>query len=191
MKTRIEKKINVENILVDEDLEPTIISRNRRWKQKVNGFRIGLFGSFFSQVIISYIINKYNVLLFLIIVNLIEIVLFCFKRSMFDIFKIFKRRSPKATYPCRGCLLLVNCTEFCSELTMKLQEIEDRFISERRCIDCGHERFNSVVFLIITPRGDIVGTVGPSALECRGCGHYFSFVFYGVQRVFHKYKEET
>jgi len=190
METKLKKKTLRSNILVDDVIEPLIIARNKRRRHRVNAFRFGLFGSIASQIIISMVIKKTSALVFLAAFYSIELVLSFLNRSIIDIFFMFKKRKIESIYPCRECLLISSCTEFCEEVKEKRHFDTERFISERCCVDCGHNRFDHIRFLVVDARRRLIGSVGPDAYECRNCGHYFNFDLQITQRIYRRGDEK-
>jgi hypothetical protein len=75
-----------------------------------------------------------------------------------------KKTFGKEKYPCKNCIVGMNCTKICDKVEKNEEILLKRVMKEKCCPDCGSKKFYE-------------GSHGGLAcnMKCSGCGHEFNF----------------
>jgi hypothetical protein len=192
METWLEKRIKESDVKFENYTKEIVTTPRKRMEKSIrNACRAGIGGAALAQVFIRiYTESKFPMLEICLVIVFFDFVFLGFGGfSIFEpivfIYNYVKDKKIKEPYPCKDCLIISTCTDFCHKIEKDLETIVTRFDREECCIDCGSETCHEIFHTIITSTNESLGQHGPDIIECTKCGHHFHFDKLVIQRMQH------
>jgi len=192
METWLEKRIKESNVKFENYTKQIITTPRKRMEKSIrNACRAGIAGAALAQVFIRiYTESKFPVLEMCLVISLFDFIFSGFGDfSVFEpivfIYNYVKDRKIKEPHPCKDCLIISTCVDFCHKVDRDLEVIVSRFDKEKHCIDCGSDNCNEIYYTVMTSSEESLGQHGPDMIECTKCGHLFHFDKLVIQRMKH------